>query len=85
MGALPIQFKEGTTRKTLKLDGSELYDVIGDPDSGNTLSLHITRKNGEQIDVPVTCRLDTADEVITYKAGGILQRFAEEFLESEAA
>lgn len=85
MGALPIQFKEGTTRKTLKLDGSELYDVIGEPGSGNTLNLHITRKNGEQLDVPVTCRLDTADEVITYKAGGILQRFAEEFLESEAA
>jgi len=85
MGALPVQFQAGVTRKTLKLDGSETYDIIGVPDANNTLNLKITRKNGEIIETPVTSRLDTADEVITYAAGGMLQRFAEEFLESEAA
>ena len=85
MGALPVEFQTGTTRKTLGLDGSETYDVLGTPDANNTLTLKITRKNGEVIETPVTSRLDTADEVITYTAGGMLQRFADEFLESEAA
>ena len=50
-----------------------------------TLTLVITRKNGERIEVPVTCRLDTAEEVSIYEAGGVLQRFAQDFLESTAA
>ena len=48
------------------------------------LTLVITRKNGECIEVPVTCRLDTAEEVSIYEAGGVLQRFAQDFLESAA-
>ena len=61
-------------------DGTELYDVIGEIEPRGDLVLVITRKNGEKIDLPVTCRLDTADEVLVYNAGGVLQRFAQDFL-----
>jgi len=80
MGVLPLQFKAGTNRNTLELDGTELYDVYGNIEAGSDLALVITRKNGEKLDVPVTCRLDTADEVNVYSAGGVLQRFAKDFL-----
>ncbi|WP_186175702.1 Fe/S-dependent 2-methylisocitrate dehydratase AcnD [Vibrio jasicida] len=80
MGVLPLQFKGGVNRKTLELDGTELYDVIGDITPGADLALVITRANGDKVDVPVTCRLDTEDEVHVYKAGGVLQRFAQDFL-----
>lgn len=80
MGVLPLQFKDGVNRKTLELDGTELYDVIGDITPGADLALVITRTNGDKVDVPVTCRLDTEDEVHVYKAGGVLQRFAQDFL-----
>jgi aconitate hydratase len=82
MGVLPLEFKPGTTRITLKLDGTETYDVIGDRTPRATLSLIIHRKNGERVDVPVTCRLDTAEEISVYEAGGVLQRFAKDFLEA---
>ncbi|MFN1600851.1 Fe/S-dependent 2-methylisocitrate dehydratase AcnD [Vibrio harveyi] len=80
MGVLPLQFIDGVNRKTLRLDGTELYDVIGDITPGADLALVITRANGDKVDVPVTCRLDTEDEVHVYKAGGVLQRFAQDFL-----
>ncbi|NOH79993.1 Fe/S-dependent 2-methylisocitrate dehydratase AcnD [Vibrio sp. RE86] len=80
MGVLPLQFKDGTDRNTLALDGSELYDVVGDITPGAELALIVTRRNGEKVDVPVICRLDTADEVSVYSAGGVLQRFANDFL-----
>ncbi|WP_191117384.1 Fe/S-dependent 2-methylisocitrate dehydratase AcnD [Vibrio campbellii] len=80
MGVLPLQFKDGVNRKTLELDGTELYDVIGDITPGADLALVITRANGDKVDAPVTCRLDTEDEVHVYKAGGVLQRFAQDFL-----
>ena len=80
MGVLPVQFKEGTTRKTLSLDGTETYDVVGERSARCDLTLVITRKNGDVVEVPVTCRLDTAGEVITYNAGGVLQKFAQDFL-----
>jgi aconitate hydratase len=85
MGVLPLEFKAGTDRKTLAIDGTETFDVIGAPTPRATLTLVINRKNGEKVQVPVTCRLDTAEEVSIYKAGGVLQRFAEDFLESAAA
>ena len=44
----------------------------------------VTRANGERLEVPVTCRLDTAEEVSIYEAGGVLQRFAQDFLEASA-
>ena len=84
MGVMPLQFEEGTTRHTLKLDGTETYDVEGKPAPGAVLTLVIHRANGESEQVPVHCRLDTAEEVSVYSAGGVLQRFAKDFLESEA-
>ncbi|MEP7155797.1 MAG: Fe/S-dependent 2-methylisocitrate dehydratase AcnD [Betaproteobacteria bacterium] len=82
MGVLPLEFKAGTNRKTLAIDGTETFDVIGKRTPRATLTLVITRKNGEQVQVPVTCRLDTAEEISVYDAGGVLQRFANDFLES---
>ena len=82
MGVLPLEFHAGTNRKTLQLDGSETYDVKGTPAPGAILQLVINRKGGEVIEVPMTCRLDTAEEVTIYEAGGVLQRFAQDFLES---
>jgi len=85
MGVLPLEFKPGTNRKTLGIDGSETFDVIGARTPRATLTLAITRRNGERVEVPVTCRLDTAEEVAIYDAGGVLQRFAQDFLESAQA
>ncbi|TKB51027.1 Fe/S-dependent 2-methylisocitrate dehydratase AcnD [Ferrimonas sediminicola] len=85
MGVLPLEFKPGTTRLTLGLDGSEVYDVVGERTPGATLALLIHRADGDTLEVPVTCRLDTAEEVSVYEAGGVLQRFAKDFLASEAA
>lgn len=80
MGTLPLQFKAGTTRLTLGLDGTETYDVEGDLHPRGEMTLVIKRANGEVENVPVICRLDTADEMDMYKAGGMLQRFAKNFL-----
>jgi len=82
MGVLPLEFKAGTDRKTLGLDGSETYDVKGERTPSAELTLVVHRRNGERIEVPVICRLDTAEEVSIYEAGGVLQRFAQDFLES---
>lgn len=84
MGVLPLEFKPGTDRKTLGLDGSETYDVLGARTPRATLTLVVTRASGERLEVPVTCRLDTAEEVSIYEAGGVLQRFAQDFLEATA-
>ncbi|MBN7768864.1 Fe/S-dependent 2-methylisocitrate dehydratase AcnD [Marinobacter daepoensis] len=84
MGVMPLQFEEGTTRQTLQLDGTETYDVEGKPAPGAKLELVIHRKSGEVDRVPVICRLDTAEEVTVYSAGGVLQRFAQDFLASES-
>ena len=85
MGVLPLEFKPGVNRTTLQIDGSETFDVEGARTPRATLQLVITRKNGERVVVPVTCRLDTAEEVSIYEAGGVLQRFAQDFLESTKA
>jgi aconitate hydratase len=85
MGVMPLQFEEGTTRKTLGIDGTETYDVEGTPAPRAELTLVIHRKNGSTERIPVVCRLDTAEEVSIYSAGGVLQRFAEDFLQSEGA
>ncbi len=84
MGVLPLEFQSGTNRKTLALDGTETYDVIGERTPGATLTLVVHRRNGDRVEVPVTCRLDTAEEVSIYEAGGVLQRFAQDFLEGNA-
>ncbi len=89
MGVLPLEFKAGVDRKTLKLDGTELYSVIGNIAPRSTLTLVIERSTtdgkNEIIEVPVTCRLDTEEEVHVYEAGGVLQRFAQDFLEGNVA
>ena len=82
MGVLPLEFKPGVNRKTLGIDGTETFDVIGERTPRCDLTLVIHRKSGERLTVPVTCRLDTAEEVSIYEAGGVLQRFAQDFLES---
>jgi 2-methylcitrate dehydratase (2-methyl-trans-aconitate forming) len=82
MGVLPLEFKPGVNRLTLKIDGTETFDVVGRRKPRADLTLVIHRSNGERVDVPVTCRLDTAEEVSIYEAGGVLQRFAQDFLES---
>lgn len=82
MGVLPLEFKPGTTRLTLGLDGTETYDVIGARTPRADLTLVVHRRSGERLEVPVTCRLDTAEEVSIYDAGGVLQRFAQDFLEA---
>jgi len=79
MGVLPLEFKPGTTRLTLGLDGSETFDVAGRPAPRTDLTLLVHRRSGEVLQVPVTCRLDTAEEVSIYEAGGVLQRFAQDF------
>ncbi len=85
MGVLPLEFKPGVNRKTLGIDGSETFDVVGERTPRCDLTLVIHRRNGERVEVPVTCRLDTAEEVSIYEAGGVLQRFAQDFLESAKA
>src|SRR6266702_3027818 len=85
MGVLPLEFKPGVNRLALGIDGTETYDVIGERKPRADLALVIHRKNGERVEVPVTCRLDTAEEVSIYEAGGVLQRFAQDFLESSKA
>lgn len=85
MGVLPLEFKAGENRATYGIDGTEVFDVLGTPAPRADLTVVITRKNGERIEVPVTCRLDTAEEVSIYEAGGVLQRFAQDFLESNQA
>lgn len=85
MGVLPLEFKPGTDRDTLGIDGTETFDVIGGLAPRAELTLAINRRNGERVEVPVICRLDSDEEVSIYEAGGVLQRFAQDFLESSKA
>lgn len=85
MGTLPLEFKAGDTRHTYNIDGTEVFEVVGERSPRATLTVVMTRKNGERVEFPVTCRLDTAEEVSIYEAGGVLQRFAQDFLEGTAA
>jgi iron-sulfur-dependent 2-methylisocitrate dehydratase len=86
MGVLPLEFINGETRHTYHIDGSETYDVVGTPTSGGAMTVVMTRRSdngqGEVVEIPVKCRLDTAEEVSVYAAGGVLQKFANDFLES---
>ncbi len=76
MGVLPLLFKEGTDRKTLNLDGSETFDLLGFADHLKPrmeIALTIHRADGRIEVVPLYCRIDTLDEVEYFKNGGILQ------------
>jgi len=75
MGVLPLQFKEGVTAETLKLDGTETYDVIGLSAAikpQQDLDLKISRKAGTTDIIKVRCRIDTPIEIDYYQHGGIL-------------
>lgn len=85
MGVLPLEFKAGETRKTYGIDGTETFDVVGVRKPRADLTLVIHRANGETVQVPVTCRLDSDEEVSIYEAGGVLQRFAQDFLDASKA
>ena len=84
MGVLPLEFVNGETRHTYNIDGSETYDVAGKTAPGAAMTVVMTRANGEVIEIPVKCRLDTAEEVSVYDGGGVLQKFATDFLKSNA-
>ncbi|WP_448564272.1 Fe/S-dependent 2-methylisocitrate dehydratase AcnD [Thalassotalea ganghwensis] len=83
MGVLPLEFTNGDTRHTYNIDGTETFDVEGQRTPGAELQVIMTRQNGDQVNIPVKCRLDTAEEVLVYEAGGVLQRFAQDFLKSQ--
>ncbi len=75
MGVMPLQFKEGVTAQTLKLDGTETYDVLGlnaTVKPQQDLTLQITRADGKVDKIPLTCRIDTPIEIDYYQHGGIL-------------
>ena len=75
MGVLPLQFKEGTTAQSLKLDGTEVFDIVGlgaNLKPQQDLTLRIKRANGQTENVPVRCRIDTPIEIDYYQHGGIL-------------
>jgi aconitate hydratase len=75
MGVLPLQFKEGNSVESLKLNGSEIFDVLGVNDDlkpQQELKLVITRADGSKFDISVLCRVDTEIEVEYYRHGGIL-------------
>ena len=86
MGVLPLEFINGETRHTYKIDGSETYDVEGTTTPGGLMTVVMTRRcvdnKSEVVRIQVKCRLDTAEEVSVYAAGGVLQKFANDFLES---
>jgi aconitate hydratase len=76
MGILPLQFKDGATRQTLGLDGTEIFDITGIKDGIDPrmdVACRITRADGSSEDIALLCRIDTADEVEYYRHGGILQ------------
>jgi iron-sulfur-dependent 2-methylisocitrate dehydratase len=85
MGVLPLEFEPGTTRHTLGIGGTETFDVVGQRRPGATLTLVIHRADGGRLEVPVTCRLDSDEELDIYEAGGVLQRFAQDFLAANKA
>ena len=87
MGVLPLQFKEGTDRKSLGLDGSEKFDLLGFAETLRPrmdIALTITRADGKIEVVPLTCRIDTLDEIDYYKNGGILQYVLRNMLKAAA-
>ena len=85
MGVLPLEFQPGDTRRTHAIDGTETFDVVGERRPGATLTLVIHRANGERVEVSVICRLDSDEDVEVYEAGGVLQRFAQDFLAANKA
>jgi aconitate hydratase len=84
MGVLPLEFQAGETRHTYELNGTEVFEIVGDISPRSDMKVLVQRNNGTAVEIPVTCRLDTEDEVKVYNAGGVLQRFAQDFLTTES-
>jgi aconitate hydratase len=88
MGVLPLEFTKGQTRHTYHIDGTETFDVkssnLDEILPGSAMTVVMTRKNGQVVEITTKCRLDTAEEVSVYAAGGVLQKFANDFLESNS-
>ena len=87
MGVLPLQFKDGTTAATLKLDGTETYDIVGldaNIKPQQDLVLKVTRKDGAVENVPVRCRIDTPIEIDYYRHGGILPYVLRQLIAGDA-
>ena len=85
MGVLPLQFKPGTTRRTLALDGTEVYDITGIAEGlapRCELSCNVRRADGVTESVPLDCRIDTLDELDYYRHGGILRYVVRNMLEA---
>ncbi len=80
MGVLPLEFLPGESRHTYALDGTETFDVRGAIAPRSEMTVLVHRKNGDTVSIPVLCRLDSDEEVSVYTAGGVLQRFANDFL-----
>jgi len=80
MGVLPVEFTQGDNRQTYDIDGTETFSIIGEVCANSALTLVITKPNGSEVQAKVKCRLDTEEEVLIYQAGGVLQRFAQDFL-----
>lgn len=75
MGVLPLQFKEGMTRKELALTGMELFDVTGlgaGLKPRMDIACRIQRADGKIETIMLLCRIDTMDEVEYFRHGGIL-------------
>jgi aconitate hydratase len=75
MGVLPLQFKEGVNAQSLKLDGTETFDILGldgHLKPQQDITLRISRANGQTENIPVKCRIDTTMEIDYYQHGGIL-------------
>lgn len=76
MGVLPLEFKDGQTRETLKLDGTETFDITGIGEGiepRQDVACRVNRADGKSEEITLTCRIDTLDEVEYYRNGGILQ------------
>ena len=80
MGVLPLEFLPGESRHSYAIDGTETFDVRGAIAPRSELTVLVHRQNGETVSIPVVCRLDSDDDVSVYEAGGVLQRFANDFL-----
>ena len=85
MGVLPLEFTGGETRHTHQIDGTETFTVEGSVSPGAALMVRMTRTDGSEVILNVKCRLDTAEEVSIYSSGGVLQRFAQDFLDAQAS
>ena len=85
MGVLPLEFMPGENRLSLGLDGTETFDVVGERQPQAMLKVIVNRRDGRKDSIEARCRLDTAEEVSIYEAGGVLQRFAQDFLQERAA